>query len=294
MVMLKTKENGFHVVLLIVLLAVCGVIGFVGYVVFTKAQDKVNADVRWSYNSVKNEWFVKEGIAPTCKDPYVFAYTPVQLSDASSVGFAGTYRNKSYKVHGGFGLTKSSQVVLPADATLSSLTRYYEGDPLELQYLVGFEMDCGIAFYFDHIHTLSPELQALAEKQPEPKENDTRTSPDDAPPRVKLKAGTVIATETGAHKAGRYGIDFGVVDYRTRNSISKNSAWVSMHSEFAATEWFGVCWYDMLPNGDAEKAKQLSLVQIDTRKTVKYVSDYCDNADYTTLDFNNGQPVDFY
>lgn len=290
----RLSQDGFHTVIILLFLVVIGVIGTVGYVVFRNAHNKASADVRWNYDTTKNEWFVKEGVAPSCKDPYVFEQAPVDLRNATSVGFAGTYRGKSYKVHGTFGLTNSSQVVLPADATLSGLTRYYEGDPLELQYLVSFETDCGIAFYFDHLHTLSPELQVLAKQTPDPKENDTRTSPDDAPPRIKMQAGDIVATETGAHQSQRYGIDFGVVDYRKRNTISKNSAWVSMHNSYASSEWFGVCWFDMLPDGNAEKAKELSLVQIDTRRTAKHVSDYCDNADYTTLDFNNGQPVDFY
>jgi hypothetical protein len=290
----KLNQNGFHLLLLLVFLLVFGVVGTIGYVIFTNNKNKSNAEVRWSYDDKKDEWFVKQGTAPPCKEPYVFDKTPVDLTSATSVLFAGTYRAKSYKVHGGFGLSKSSQVVLPADATLSGITRYYEGDPLELQYMVNFETDCGIAFYFDHLHTLAPQLQELAEKLPEPKVNDTRTSPDDAPPRIKMKAGDTVATETGAHKVQRYGIDFGVVDYRQRNKISKNSAWTALHGEYKATEWYGVCWYDMLPGDDAEKAKQLSLAQVDTRRTAQHVSDYCDNADHTTLDFNNGQPADQY
>ena len=109
-----------------------------------------------------------------------------------------------------------------------------------------------------------------------------------------MKAGDTVATETGAHKVGRYGIDFGVVDYRQRNKISKNPKWAALHSEYKSTEWYGVCWFDMLPGEDAKKAKELSLVQADTRRIAKYVSDYCDNADYTTLDFYDGQPADSY
>jgi hypothetical protein len=49
----------------------------------------------------------------------------------------------------------------------------------------------------------------------------------------------------------------------------------------------------MLPGEDAKKAKGLSLLQTDTRRVAKHVSDYCD-TDYTTLDFNDGQPADNY
>lgn len=290
----RSGQSGFHVILLLVVLVVIGAVGAIGYVVLTNSKNKANAEVRWNYDESKHAWYVQQGTAPACKKPFAFDVTPVDLQLASTVAFAGTYRGKSYKVHGGFGLTKSSEVRLPADATLNGLTRYYEGDPLELQYLVSFEMDCGIAFYFDHLHTLSPTLQKLAEQQPEPKVNDTRSSPSDAPPRIKMKAGDIIATETGAHTVQRYGIDFGVVDYRQRNAISKNPAWAALHSEFESTEWHGVCWFDLLPGNDGAKAKQLSLVQGDTRRVSKHVSDYCDNADYTTLDFYNGQPADYY
>jgi hypothetical protein len=294
MIAKKLNQNGFHVLFVLIVLAVIGVVGTIGYVVLTNSKNKATSEVRWSYDEQKNEWRVSQGTAPACKTPFTFDFTPVDMEFASSVGFAGTYRSKSYKVHGTFGLTKSSEVKLPADATLSGITRYYEGEPLELQYGVSFENDCGIAFYFDHLHTLSPELQKLAEMQPEPKVNDTRSSPDDAPPRIKMKAGDIVATETGAHKVERYGIDFGVVDYRQRNKISSNSTWAALHGEYKSTEWYGACWFDMLPGNDAEKAKQLSTVQTDTRRVTKHVSDYCDNADYTTLDFNDGRPAENY
>lgn len=290
----RLNQRGFHALLFVIALAVLGAIGAVGYVVFSNAQNKANAEVRWAFDDKKNEWFVQQGVAPACKDPFVFDYSPVDLDTASSVAFAGTYRGKSYKVHGGFGLDKSSEVKLPASATLSGITRYYEGEPQELQYLVSFEMDCGIFFYFDHLHELSPKLQKLAEQQPEPKVNDTRTSPADAPPRIKMQAGELVATETGQHNAQRYGIDFGVLDYRQRNKISKNSEWAALHNQYMTTEWFGVCWFDMLPGSDAARAKELSRVQVNTNFVAEYVSDYCDNADHTTLDFNKGQPVDHY
>jgi hypothetical protein len=294
MVKKKPDENGFHVLLVLIVLLVVGAIGMVGYVVFTNSKDKANAEVRWSYDEKKDAWHVQQGKAPACKEPYVFDYTPVNMDFATSTGPGGVYRGKSYKVHGIFALSKSSEVKLPADATLTGLGRYYEGDPLEIQYSASFDTDCGIAFYFDHLYTLSPQLQALVEQQPEPKVNDTRVDPSDAPPRIKMKAGDIVATETGAHAVQRYGIDFGVVDYRQRNEISKNSKWAALHSEYKSNEWYGVCWFDMLPGEDAKKAKELSLVQTDTRRVAKHVSDYCDNADYTTLDFNNGQPADNY
>jgi len=290
----QLNQAGFHTLLLVAVLLVTGVVGAVGYRVISRPADKQNAAVRWSYDNAKNAWYTSQGTAPACKEPYVFDYSPVNVDDATSVGFPGTYRGKSYKVHGTFSLSKSSEVKLPADATLDGMSRYYEGEPAELQYAVHFETDCGVAFYFDHLYTLSPRLQELANRLPEPKRNDTRVSPNDAPPRIKMNAGDTVAVATGAPAVGRYGIDFGVIDYRHRNKISQNRQWVALHNSYSASEWYGACWFDMLPGGDAQKAKDLSVVQADTRRVAKFVSDYCSNADYTTLDFNSGQPVDRY
>lgn len=289
--MTTRKEGGFHLLISLVVLAVVAAIGFVGYMVFTK-DNKSDGEVLWSFNEQSNEWEVSQGTAPACPEPMKFDNSPVDMSHATAVLFPGTYRGKSYKVHGGFGFDSSQTVVMPMDGTLTGLVRYYEGNPLELQYKVDFENDCGISFYFDHLHTLSPELQKIAEQTPEPKVDDTSDVYNG--PHIKMKAGGVVATETGAHKVQRYGIDFGVVDYRQRNEISKNSTWATMHNEYETTEWYGVCWFDMMPDADVEKVKQLSRLQLDTRRVAQHVSDYCDNADYTTLDFNDGKPVDYY
>lgn len=197
-------------------------------------------------------------------------------------------------MHGTFALSESSTVKLPADATLSGMVRYLEGDPAELQYKVNFEMDCGISFYFDHLRTLSPQLEELANKLPKPELNNTRVNLNNMPPRIQMKAGDIVATATGAHLLQRYGIDFGVVDYRQRNAISKNQQWASLHNNFKSSEWYGVCWLDMLPGNDADTAKRLSAVQADTRRTAKLVSDYCENAEYQTIDLSKGEPVQGY
>ena len=185
-----------------------------------------------------------------------------------------------------------ANIRLPMDATLTGLKRYYDGQTTDMQHLVSFENDCGIQIYFDHLNVLSPTLQKLAENTPEPTVNDTRSNPSDAPPRTKFKAGDIIATGVGFPSTDNYGFDFGVVDYRQRNEISKNEKWADLHQEFITTEWYGVCWLDKLPG--AEKAKTLIKLQTDTRRTQKFVSDYCEEGDYTTLDFNDGQPADRY
>jgi hypothetical protein len=291
----KQKENGFHLVIVLLLLAAIVVIGVIGYVFFNK-YNQANADVKWSFDEKKLEWYVSEGSAPACLEPLVFDYDPLDLTKVNSIGMPGLYISKSYKVHGGMRVLIESKgqvgIKLPMDGTLTGLKRYYDGNTSDVQYLVSFENDCGIGIYFDHLNKLSPTLQKLADQTPEPTINDTRSSPDDAPPRTKFKAGEVIATAIGFPQSDNYGFDFGVLDYRQRNEISKNSKWAEIHDRFEASEWYGVCWLDMLPG--AKKAKTLIKLQTDTRRVQKFVSDYCEEGDYTTLDFNNGQPVDQY
>jgi hypothetical protein len=254
------------------------------------------SEVKWAFNADKNEWFTESGNAPACKEPFKFDHTPIDVSQVTAVLLPGAYRGYSYKPHGGFGTLESLagkvDVKMPMDATLVGLTRYYEGNPPDLQYLLTFESDCGIAFRFDHIYKLTPELQVLADKTPAPKLNDTRTNPDDNPPRTKFKSGQTIATQVGLPSMKIYGFDFGVYDYRQQNEISKNPAWAALHSDYESLDWFGVCWFNMLPGSDPEIIKPLSLAQTDTRRTVKKTSDYCSIAPYTTLDTNNGKPTD--
>lgn len=291
----KLNQAGFHLVALLLIIVLVGAIASVGYWVLSR-NSTANAEVQWAFDENKLEWFAKTGTPPHCREPLAFDRSPIDTSQVSAVLLPGSYRGRDYKPHGGFGTPEALggkvDVKMPADATLVGLTRYYEGDPPDLQYLLTFETDCGIAFRFDHLHTLSPELQAIADKTPEPKLNDTRTSPDDNPPPTKFKSGQVIATQVGLPSMKIYGFDFGVYDYRQRNEISKNSAWAQLHDEYESLEWFGVCWYDMLPDISGDKLRELSLAQTDTRREVKKVSDYCTHTPYKTLDVDGGQPTD--
>ncbi len=287
----KHKQDGFHLSFVAIALFVLFAIGVVGYTVIRRSHK--SETVRWKFEEKTQQWTVSQGKAPSCPQPLKFQYSPVDITRASSIGWSGTYRGNSYKVHGGFGLVQSETVVMPMDGTLTNINRYYEGNPQELQYLVSFENDCGIMFYFDHLNKLSPQLEEIAKTLPEPKLNDTRSTPDSVP-RIQLHAGEQIATETGAHLRNQYGIDFGVVDYRQRNKISSNPEWTKLHQQYQATEWYGACWLDILPDKDVTRAKQLAHVQINTNFTVKQVSDYCPDADYTTLEANGGIPTDRY
>ncbi len=308
MVQKQKYESGFaHVFPIIIILVVIVVVGFAGFNVY-KSNDKSsqnnqpisseskNSDpVKWAFNENKLEWFAQSGTPTKCKDPFVFDQTPVDIAQVTSLLMPGSYRGYNYKPHGGFRLDKSPdgkvEVKMPVDATLVGLTRYYEGNPSTLQYLLTFETDCGIAFRFDHLYTLSPDFQKIAETTPEPKKDDTRTDPNVKFNRTKFKSGDIVATAIGFPANKNFGFDFGVYDYRSQNEISKNSTWTKIHNQHQSLEWFASCWIDMLPGNDAQIAKNLSKIVVNPNKP-NIVSDLCSEAPYNTLDFNNGQPTD--
>jgi len=304
---MRHNSRGFSVIEGLIILAVLAAVGFVGYTVFARMKSEPskqqtsqtpetsNEAVRWQYSEQSGAWETISGTAPECKEPFAFDETPVDLSKIMVIGMPGQYRGYNYKPHGGMRAEDSVggqlEVRMPMDATLVGLTRYYEGEPATLQYLLTFESDCGIAFRFDHLYTLAPEFQTIADTTPEPKLNDTRGNPNTPFTRTEFKAGDVIATAVGFPSTKNYGFDFGVYDYRQPNEISKNAAWAAIHNQFTSSERYGVCWLGMFPGADAAKAKELSQVVINPSRP-NIISDYCDNAQYKTLDFNNGQPTD--
>lgn len=293
-------QAGFSVIEIIIVLVVIGVLGFIGYRFFTGKDKTANSvtngeSVKWAFNEHKLEWFTPTGKPSTCRDPFVFDQSPVDLSKIMVIGMPGAYRGYNYKPHGGLRLSNPDSglidIKMPTDATLVGLTRYYEGSPPELQYLLTFETDCGIAFRFDHIYTLTPAFQAIADTTPEPKVNDTHVDPNIPFKRTKFKRGDLVATEVGFPRVKNFGFDFGAYDYRHRNKISENPGWVAIHNQYQSLEWFGTCWIDQLPGADAAKAKELAFVIINSAKP-NIISDYCTYAPHTTLDFNAGKPTD--
>jgi len=296
--MKRKVSQGFHIGILIVIIAILGIITALAFVFFNSQtnSDKTSESVTWAYDESKQEWYAQSGVATICKDPFTFDITPVDLSKVIAVGMPGAYRGYSYKPHGGFRLTDESQgkvdVKLPIDATLVGLSRYYEGEPATLQYLLTFETDCGIAFRFDHLYTLTPRFQEIADTTPEPKLNDTRVDPNITFDRADFKAGEIVATEIGFPAQRNYGFDFGVYDYRSRNNISQDKEWAKLHNQYQSQEWYGRCWVGMLPGADTETARSLSLVVINPARP-NIVSDYCDYAPYRTFDFNDGKPTEY-
>lgn len=294
---MKRHQSGFAVVELIIAVVIVVVLALAGYKILAERSKatELKKPVKWAYNEQARNWYVQSGKAPACREPFTFDVTPIDLSLANVIGPPGAYRGGNYKAHGGIRIDGvpggKVDVKLPINAKLVSLTRYYEGSPSTLQYVLSFETDCGIAFRFDHLAKLTPKFQEFANKTPQPKKDDTRSNPGDQPAPVAFTAGEVIATEVGFPATNNFGFDFGVYDYRQRNEISSNQKWAELHKQYSSLDYHGVCWLNMFPGTDAAKATQLSEVVLNPAKPT-IVSDYCPNIKLKTLDINNGLPTD--
>lgn len=297
MLTLRKNQHGFSLIELFIVLVVIGVLVVTGLYVFGKnrpgnsessdrAGSTTSSDaVQWQFDENKQA-YVASGTPPECPSP-LFAKSPVDTTLATSVLYPGQYRGMNYKTHGGFAFDNSKasdvQVVIPMEGELTGLVRYIEAG--EIQYKVDFVNSCGISFYFDHLYTLSPAVMAVAETTPEPKVDDTRSTPLTS--SITLKTGDVIATAAGHPKSNNISMDFGVLDLRKPNEISKNTKWKALHKQFSASEWYGICWFDQLPAADTARAK--SLPSRDQKSGTR--SDYCPNDMGNTLDVNNGKPI---
>jgi hypothetical protein len=190
----------------------------------------------------------------------------VDLSRATSILYPGQVRGQ-YKAHGGVrfdgpGQTTAVDVVAIMDGVIYSAARYREGGVV--QYIFDFIHDCGIRYRFDHLLTLSPRFQQIAETVPLGGEGDTRGTFIGG---MRVTAGERIATAVG--RSGNVAVDWGVYDLRARNAAADNPAWLAQHRDEYAP--WGICWLDYLPPADAARARSLPGGDQMAGKT----SDYC-------------------
>lgn len=203
--------------------------------------------------------------------------SPVDVTKVTSVLYPGQVRGGDYKPHGGFRVDNATDnlidVLAPIDAKVALGSRYIEQG--ELQYLFEFENTCGLKYRFDHLKTLSTKLQAIADKLPEAKVDDSRTTTirED----ISVKAGEIVATAVGFEKSPdnstrpNVAFDFGLYDTRKKNESSQDPSWVTAHSEDGDQAIYAVCWLDWLPDADAATLKTLPGADAQSGK----MSDYC-------------------
>ena len=180
--------------------------------------------------------------------------SPVNISNVTSVLYPGQYRGGDYKAHGGFRLDGQNNndvtVKAPISAKLTRAGRYIEIG--EVQYIFIFETNCGLKYRFDHLLTLSPKLQAVANKLPPAVPG--RSNFVTVNPAIEIETGEVIATAVGFRQNGsnpNVSLDFGVYldNYDNR----------------------GLCWLDLLSPEDTARLKSLPGGDHKSGKT----SDYC-------------------
>lgn len=231
----------------------------------TEEKNTDTKSVSWSFNGMG---WQADGTAPDCKEPLTLK-TPVDITKATAILYPGQTRGQ-YKPHGGFRFDGAKNtditVTAPYDGVVTQGARYIEAG--EVQYLFDIVNECGIAYRFDHLLTLSDTFQALANKLPEAKVDDSRTTRLEP---TAVSAGDVIATAVGFAKTSNVAVDFGVYDLRTINDAAKSEAYKAAHKDQASLAYYGTCWLDLLPSKDKTAAKALPGGDGQAGKT----SDYC-------------------
>ncbi len=281
--MRASTQNGFSHLILLLALVILSVVGFVGWRVYSSKSGKAGGSsyqiessqsdgksqkITWTHT--ENGWKASDEL-PKCPDPLI--KFPLDLSLATSILYPGQYRGGDYKPHGGFRFDNNTNnnvtVTAPMDAEVVRGARY----PVygETQYVFDFIAPCGYMYRFGHMLTLSPKLQAIADKLPQNGEGDSRDTPVNPP--VAFQTGETLATAVGIVKGDRNTVnvfvDWGVYDLRSKNEASKDPVWAAAHPN--ETEQYAVCWFDLLSAEQEAKVRALPASDPVSGKT----SDYC-------------------
>lgn len=257
--MKKLDQKGSHLVAAVLGLVVLGVVGFVGWRIMngngkdkaTTSDSTANSSVTWSF---EDEVWKSSGTPPACPATLT---APVDITKATAILYPGQTRGGNYKAHSGFIFKNSTNneitVSAPIDANLVKGSRYIEQG--ETQYLLIFVAPCGLMYRFDHLLTLSSKYQTIVDKFPPAQKDDSRTTNVD--PAVKAIKGEVIATAVGFKNTNNVSVDFGVYNLNAPNEASKDAAYAAKYGEFKETNFYGVCWLDMLEESVKTTAKAL-------------------------------------
>lgn len=231
------------------------------------SESNTNTDTPWSTRG-NNTW-TANGTTASCADPLEIQ-APVDINLVTGILYPGQVRGGDFKPHGGFAFDNLSDnkviVKLPEDAVLWRAARYIERG--EVQYLVDFMTECGIAYRFDHLLSLSDKAMNILSTTPTPNDNTLTTNIN---PPVAFKKGEVLATEVGSRTPLSVGFDFGVYDLRKQNTISQtNSAWAARYQAKGEYAYYAICWLDNLAGQDKFTARNLP-----ARGSEGKTSDYC-------------------
>lgn len=285
---LSRSESGVAHLMVIVVVVVLAGVGFAAYRVM-QSQDKDNSSsqppqstssskssesdkyIEWSFNG--DSWMaLNEGEpAPKCQDPLTLS-APMDVSKATSLLYPGQIRGGDYKPHGGMGIENASDnkvdVKMPYSAYLYRGAKYKEQG--EIQYLLDFMAPCGIMIRFDHLKTLSSELETATAELPTGGESESRTTTFKK--NVLVKQGAVLATEVGFSSPLNVFFDLGVYDLRQPNEASKASSFADepQRKQDKEQSFFAVCWFDLLAGNEKSVVAALP-----ARGSEGATSDYC-------------------
>jgi len=193
------------------------------------------------------------GTPPKCQEPFrLIPFADANL--ATSVLYPGQMRSVGYEPTAGYRFdgvpNENITVKAPIDGVVVQAARFLVGG--EMQYVFDILNPCGIMIRLDHLLTLSPKFQAIADKLPPPKDNDTRST--SVSPRVEVVAGEVVATATGLRRDNNAFISITMFDFRQKNKISQDEAWAREHPSL---DHYVVCPYPYLPEADFARIKTL-------------------------------------
>lgn len=197
-------------------------------------------------------WKAK-GTPPNCPEPSEFT-SFTNVSKATSVLYPGQMRSVGYEPTAGFrfdGIPNNEiTITSPVDGEIIQAARFIvQGD---MQYVFDILMPCGILVRFDHLLTLSPKYQELADQLPPAKEGDSRST--SVRPTVKVLKGEVIATGVGISKNNNNFISWTMYDFRQKNKISQNAAWAANHP---GLYHYAICPFPYLPKEEQVRIKSL-------------------------------------
>jgi hypothetical protein len=212
----------------------------------------VSSDRFSGWSSDQGPW-TADGVPPACPMNLVFT-SPVPVSSVEAVLYPGQLRGTAYKPHGGFifapGTNTSVTVRAPLDGYVFRGARYVQSG--EVQYMFDIIHSCGFMYRFDHLHTLSPRFQALADMLPAPTESSETTR---FPPDHWISEGELIATTVGFVLTGNASFDWGVYDLRQRNRASDDADWLAAHPGEQPS--YAVCWLDYLTSAESTQLRAL-------------------------------------